>query len=129
VETVASTKPGQRLAATRGMSPLQNTTHAKEVLLRRRDVISKSRTRNDADAVGLSSERREEDQAENEEISDVLLLLSDRETVELREIEAALERLARGAWGRCDSCGEPIEPRRLNAIPEARRCADCAASS
>ena len=111
------------------MSPLQNTTHAKEVLLRRRDVISKSRTRNDADAVGLSSERREEDQAENEEISDVLLLLSDRETVELREIEGALDRLSRGTWGRCETCGEPIEPRRLNAIPEARRCAGCAAST
>lgn len=42
-----------------------------------------------------------------------------------REIEAALVRLETGAYGRCVDCGEPIEPRRLRAVPWAARCLGC----
>lgn len=42
---------------------------------------------------------------------------------ELRQIEAALARLDRGEYGICAVCGEPIEPERLELIPEAVRCA------
>ncbi|WP_051707024.1 TraR/DksA family transcriptional regulator [Nocardioides aequoreus] len=40
----------------------------------------------------------------------------------LAEVDAALERLAAGRYGRCEVCGEPIPPARLVARPTARTC-------
>ncbi|MDS1115706.1 TraR/DksA C4-type zinc finger protein [Gordonia westfalica] len=51
----------------------------------------------------------------------------DRSRVRLEEIDAALERLGRGAYGRCETCGEPIDPERLEVLPAARQCVRCAA--
>lgn len=45
---------------------------------------------------------------------------------ELGRIEAALKRAEAGRYGLCESCGEEIEPERLDAAPYATRCADCA---
>jgi sigma-B regulation protein RsbU (phosphoserine phosphatase) len=42
----------------------------------------------------------------------------------LREVDAALERVARGDYGRCETCHEPIEPDRLLADPLVRVCLD-----
>lgn len=43
----------------------------------------------------------------------------------LQHVEAAINRLQRGRYGRCESCGEPIPRERLMACPEARRCTAC----
>jgi DnaK suppressor protein len=40
----------------------------------------------------------------------------------LEEVEAALERLAQGTYGRCERCGQEIAPARLEAMPAARLC-------
>ena len=45
----------------------------------------------------------------------------------LRDVERALEKLDEGTYGTCDVCGRPIAPERLEAIPWAVRCVDCAA--
>jgi DnaK suppressor protein len=50
----------------------------------------------------------------------------ERERQLLREVEAALERMQRGDYGICESCGEEISPRRLQALPWARYCLRCA---
>ena len=42
-----------------------------------------------------------------------------------RQIKAALERIENGEYGECQSCGEQIEPRRLNALPWAANCVQC----
>lgn len=46
----------------------------------------------------------------------------------LSAIEAALERIEQGTYGRCEVCGGEIEPARLDARPAAVRCVRCAAS-
>ena len=51
--------------------------------------------------------------------------LNGSEQQQLAEVEAALARLARGNYGVCESCDEPIEPARLEAVPWARRCFQC----
>ncbi len=43
----------------------------------------------------------------------------------LAEIDAALERIEDGTFGACRSCGRPIAPERLEAIPWATQCIDC----
>lgn len=42
------------------------------------------------------------------------------------EIFAALDRLEKGAYGRCESCGKEISHERLEAIPYTRHCVACA---
>ncbi len=44
------------------------------------------------------------------------------------EIERALEKLAEGSYGRCDSCGGEITPERLEALPSATLCVACKAA-
>jgi DnaK suppressor protein len=45
---------------------------------------------------------------------------------QLAEVEAAIERLAAGAYGVCEQCGQPIATARLEARPAARTCIGCA---
>jgi DnaK suppressor protein len=42
------------------------------------------------------------------------------------KLQRALAKLEEGSYGRCDRCGEPIAPRRLEAAPESALCIDCA---
>lgn len=42
----------------------------------------------------------------------------------LAEIQAALERIEEGTYGLCVTCGKPIAPERLEAVPYAARCID-----
>ena len=44
----------------------------------------------------------------------------------LAEVDAATQRLAEGGYGRCERCGRPIAPDRLEARPVARTCIECA---
>lgn len=44
---------------------------------------------------------------------------------QLREIEDALQAVARGTYGVCLDCDEPIPKQRLEARPQALRCRRC----
>jgi DnaK suppressor protein len=59
-----------------------------------------------------------------------LLLESDdadlqRAATELQDIDAALQRVAAGTYGRCSACGIEIPATRLAAYPTAKRCVAC----
>lgn len=43
---------------------------------------------------------------------------------ELSEIDAALQRLADGSYGRCQECGKVIPDERLELMPATRYCLD-----
>src|SRR4029434_2644202 len=64
------------------------------------------------------------DVAEQAVDADVSVLQTERGI--LGEINAALERIAAGAFGKCASCGQAISSQRLKAIPYASLCAACA---
>lgn len=53
------------------------------------------------------------------------LALREDQRQELTEVDAALERIDDGTFGRCVVCGEPIPEERLQAIPYAPRCLRC----
>jgi DnaK suppressor protein len=53
------------------------------------------------------------------------LALRDHNQQHLGAVDAALARLAAGTYGRCTSCGNPIAPERLEALPWAALCIDC----
>ena len=52
------------------------------------------------------------------------LLGSEKDALE--QIEAAIERIADGRFGQCEGCGAHIPKSRLDAIPYAAQCVQCA---
>ena len=44
----------------------------------------------------------------------------------LHQIEEALERMEAGVYGTCSDCGREVPRARLNAIPYAAQCVQCA---
>ena len=43
----------------------------------------------------------------------------------LASIEHALRQMQNGSYGICERCGEPIDPARLEAVPETTLCLNC----
>lgn len=52
--------------------------------------------------------------------------LEDNEEHLLGSIDAALKRIEDGTYGICTNCGRPISEERLEALPWAELCIDCA---
>lgn len=53
------------------------------------------------------------------------LALRQRLQRSLGEVEHALNKIAAGSYGQCESCGENIDPARLETLPQARMCMKC----
>ncbi len=70
-----------------------------------------------ADSVEQVSQRA------NDEVLDGL---SEGARAEISQINAALDRIDRGDYGVCRECGEEIRLKRLEAVPYAERCINCA---
>lgn len=56
---------------------------------------------------------------------DVEVALIDRQVKELRDIEAARQRMHNGSYGTCTDCEEAVPYARLVAYPIAKRCIAC----
>jgi RNA polymerase-binding transcription factor DksA len=109
--------------------PTSRQQKAKQELERRRDAVLQATRRAEAELDGLRSAERGqefEEEAQAEQGAADLDRLNEAERLELRRIEAALQRLAEGRWGSCAECGRAIEPKRLEVLPWAIRCAGCA---
>ncbi|MCJ7655284.1 MAG: TraR/DksA C4-type zinc finger protein [Dehalococcoidia bacterium] len=55
------------------------------------------------------------------------MALERRLTDTLVEVEHALKKYEAGTYGICDLCSRPIEPARLEALPQATLCLECKA--
>jgi RNA polymerase-binding transcription factor len=83
--------------------------------------------------VRLAAERRRLDDALGEEAGTANggvaehCSLADSIAQVLDEIDEALGRIEAGTYGLCARCGQPISAPRLEALPYAVRCVDCAA--
>ena len=87
-------------------------------------------------SVSTSEERREGSPfgKREEEATEALelekrLALEKRIREQLADIEHALHKFEEGTYGFCDSCGQPIDPARLEALPQASLCLDCKAKN
>ena len=68
--------------------------------------------------------KREEGATEALELEKRLALESRARDL-LAEVEHALRKFEEGTYGVCDSCGQPIDPARLEALPQANLCLSC----
>ena len=80
-------------------------------------------------ALGLRGAERDpefEEGAQNEHEQYTLTLLGEAQRKQVVMIDAALARIAGGEYGVCVDCGTDIDPKRLQALPFALLCTDCA---
>jgi DnaK suppressor protein len=70
--------------------------------------------------------KREEEATESLEL-EKRLALEQRIREQLAEVEHALQKFQEGTYGLCDICGQPIDPARLEALPQASLCLNCKA--
>jgi DnaK suppressor protein len=65
------------------------------------------------------------DMAANAYTKELLMSMSTNDRQLLSSIDAALDRIQEGQYGKCINCGEPILEKRLEAVPWARYCINC----
>jgi DnaK suppressor protein len=70
--------------------------------------------------------KREEEATESFEL-ERRLTLEKRLRDQLADVERALKKFEDGSYGLCDNCGKPINPQRLEALPQATLCLECKA--
>ena len=70
--------------------------------------------------------KREEEATETFEL-EKRLALEKRLKDQMAEVEHALHKYEEGTYGFCDDCGQPIDPARLEALPQAHFCMSCKA--
>lgn len=69
------------------------------------------------------------EQAVELENKEVVERLDEDAKVDLAHIQKALNRIEDGSYGICTGCNNNINQARLEAIPQAERCIDCAEST
>lgn len=104
---------------------MTDVDHFERQLRERKAYLEKTLNRFEA-ALDAPSNPDAEDRATERSDDEVLEGLGSSGLAELRQINAALERIEKGDYGVCVNCGEPIPEKRLEIIPHAARCARCA---
>jgi len=66
------------------------------------------------------------EQAQERENDEVVDAIGNETAQSIKIIQAALARIEDGSYGTCKNCGEDIGEARLEAMPEATRCVQCA---
>jgi DnaK suppressor protein len=80
----------------------------------------------DLQAITDERESELEESAQKDRIDRLTSRLKERDQKTIRDIDAALERMASGEYGLCEDCGNEIAMARLRALPMAQLCIDCA---
>src|SRR5262245_3301562 len=84
------------------------------------------RDRREPEASSPHEQHTTDDLSREQADAEVALAMLGNEEALLAECLAALERIERGKFGKCESCGRAIAMSRLDAAPYARDCIRCA---
>jgi len=98
----------------------------KRRLLKELEELKASTTPKEERREGSPFGKREEEATEALEL-EKRLALEKRLKEQLAEVEHALDKFEKGTYGLCDNCGKPIDPARLEALPQANLCMACKA--
>jgi DnaK suppressor protein len=84
-----------------------------------------SRTEQDGRTVDEDSAQDIADRAASSYTKEFLFHQSNNDRQLLQMVESALDRIRKGSFGECISCGKEINPKRLEAVPWTRHCIEC----
>lgn len=101
-----------------------NLKDIKEKLRLERDLLIEKLKGNDL-SVDDSETPDPVDLAVRNYSKNVMLAVSENESKQLALVDEALLRIEDDEYGPCQNCENPINPKRLAAIPWARYCLDC----
>ncbi len=96
------------------------------LLAERKELLSKANP--PALANPLTPDERDSDEADaavSTDLRERAMWLAQDTRQKLEMIEQALQRLEKGIYSRCESCGGTISPERLEALPYATQCIRC----
>ncbi|HEX7530779.1 MAG TPA: TraR/DksA family transcriptional regulator [Pyrinomonadaceae bacterium] len=108
------------------MDKRKSTKYRDKLLVRREGLVGQVQA-----AEAYSRERDAEatqdpaDMAANAYTKELMMSMSTNDRQLLESIDAALYRIAEGGYGKCIHCGEPIQEKRLEAVPWAKHCLRC----
>jgi len=97
--------------------------HFRKILTTRQAELSVGRTNRDAIAIETTAD--ELDRIQQAQERDFAMGVIDRDSLRLREIRAALQRIDNGGFGFCLNCEEEIASKRLAAVPWTALCIIC----
>lgn len=105
---------------------MQNLEHFKQMLMERKDDITKRINAIDKDIKHEDMSSNWTEQATERENDEVLESLGNASQQELVMINNALKRIDSGEYFICSNCGEEIPPERLELLPFTSHCVNCA---
>ncbi len=97
----------------------------KKIFIEQRQQLLMNFTVVDEQLMVNPEDKDEVDQANADVEQNIRMQLKNRETFTLRKVTEALKKIDEGTYGECESCGEHIELRRLQARPTATLCIAC----
>ncbi len=97
-------------------------------LRQKREALLQDGTVMLVDEQPMATERESEleESAQNDLMTRLTSHLKERDQKTIREIDAALERMAAGVYGECTLCENDIGINRLRALPTTTLCIECA---
>lgn len=105
-------------------NPRQNAQLEKLKQERQQILIELERLRDNLRAeVDPDADEGDPDLVEREKVMALVQTLERR----LELVDYALRQAQEGTYGICERCGEPIDPARLEAVPETTLCVKCKA--
>jgi RNA polymerase-binding transcription factor DksA len=103
-----------------------NLTSVKKRLLDELEQLNAAGRPSEERREGSPFGKREEEATESLELERRLAMEKNIKE-QLADVDNALGKFTAGTYGACESCGKPIEPARLEALPHARLCLNCKA--
>jgi DnaK suppressor protein len=97
----------------------------KKIFIEQRQQLLMNFTVMDEQLMVNPEDKDEVDQANADVEQNIRMQLKNRETFTLQKVTQALKKIDEGTYGECESCGEHIEIRRLQARPTATLCIAC----
>lgn len=116
----------QNRSGTVAMEKKRLDTFRKRLEERQRELRNAmTRTAQDGRDADVESAQDIADRAANSYNKEFLFHQSNTDRQLLQMVDGALERIREGNFGECISCGEEINPKRLEAVPWTRHCIAC----
>jgi DnaK suppressor protein len=93
----------------------------------RQQELRRTVTRTQADGRTVDEDTAQDvaDRAASSYNKEFLFSQSNNDRQLLQMVEKALARIREGSFGECISCGQEINPKRLEAVPWTRHCIEC----